>query len=198
MFLSPAIRWNSPRFTIEGAWGEMDEMIKASRYVKQRLHLSEKMDKKIKLEMEKCELGNCLGVSLRGTDYISLRPSGHAVQPDVNQAVCKIKEYLKNHDVERIFLVTEDRNIYSSMKTEFGDLIYTYGNHYIEKYEGNGLIGDCIEDANEQGKEYLIRIMLLSKCKSLIGGKNLAAQYAILFNGGAYEYKYIFELGVYE
>ena len=52
-----------------------------------------------------------VGVYLRGTDYIDLKPSGHPVQPTVEQAMLVIDEYTRKYNVDSIFLVTEDVRI---------------------------------------------------------------------------------------
>ena len=49
---------------------------------------------------------------LRGTDYVSLRPKGHHVQPTVEQLCDKIDDFLKLHVIKKIYVVTEDYEIY--------------------------------------------------------------------------------------
>ncbi len=198
IFLSRAVRWQSPHFRITEAMQKPEALERLNKYISNKLILSDDIERKVTIAMQERRLEDSLGVSLRGTDYTSLKPAGHPIQPNIEQVISKIHEYLAQHTISKIFLVTEDETIYHIMKQEFGELIDTYGNRYIQKYDGLARIANYINEPNEQGREYLIRTVLLSKCKALIGGNNGAAQFAILLNGGAYEYRYIFDLGEYE
>ena len=48
-----------------------------------------------------------LGVFLRGTDYL-LGPTGHPIQPDIDDVIKDIIAYLESKPIERIFLSTDD------------------------------------------------------------------------------------------
>ena len=52
-----------------------------------------------------------LGVLCRGTDYVSLRPYNHPVQPSVSEMLQKAGEMLRCYKLEHIYLVTEDEGI---------------------------------------------------------------------------------------
>ena len=67
-----------------------------------------------------------------------------------------------------------------------------YGNDNInDAYDQSG------QDRYMRGKEYLINILLLSKCDSLVAGNVGGTLGAILLTNG-YEYQKIYNIGVYE
>ena len=61
-------------------------------------------------EAEVLDIDNCIGVYVRGTDYVKLRPSGEYVQPNVKQVEEQISKFIEKYQAP-IFLVTEDVNI---------------------------------------------------------------------------------------
>lgn len=56
-------------------------------------------------------ISECLGVYIRGTDYVKLKPSGEYIQPSIEQVKYKIREFENKYNVP-IFLVTEDGDIF--------------------------------------------------------------------------------------
>ncbi len=188
-----------PRFIRDEIFDSKEKLHEAYEVLCRYARLSYEAKNRLNLERERLNLQNALGVFLRGTDYAALRPSRHSIQPTVEQAIPVIEEYLKDHpDTDTIYLVTEDEGIYRKLRERFGDMICMTGDRFIQNYDGKGLIADYIEDVNEQGFEYLLRIYLLAECKALIGGPAAGASFARIINDGHYEYVYIFDLGRYE
>lgn len=166
------------------------------------LSLSDEAEEILSKESERLNINKCLGVYIRGTDYVSLKPTGEYVQPDINAVVKKTKEFLEKYEEAAIFLVTEDGRYYNKMKAEFGDkiLLASY-DKFIENYDGkNYLSKSNVLDVNrkKRGMEYLVKILLLSKCKYLVSSITMGSLAAYSFNGGIYEDSYIFELGYYK
>ncbi|MCR4588662.1 MAG: hypothetical protein K5682_09675 [Lachnospiraceae bacterium] len=188
-----------PRFIRDEIFDDPEAIRQAYRLYQKYIQLSDESVRRLDLERVRLDLNRSLGVFLRGTDYAALKPSKHSIQPTVEQAIPKIREYLELHpDTEYIYLVTEDLQIYETMKATFGEKVVVTGNRFIEGYDGNGLIADYISDVNEQGFEYLVRIYMLASCRALIGGPAAGASFARVINGGQYEYVHIFDLGRYE
>ena len=143
---------------------------------------------------------NVLGVSVRGTDYTALKPKGHYVQPELDDVIGKVREYLLTYSqIEGIFLTTEDERIYQRFVQEFGELVFTSNSNRIENYLGDGYITTDMRENNkyEQGLEYMIEKALLSKCEYLIATRTAGSDYAIVLNNNKYLDKYIFDLGRY-
>ena len=140
-----------------------------------------------------------VGVKCRGTDYMLVRPSGHPVQPDVDDVIDKTKEIIERYNCDTVFLSTEDKEIYEKFRRSFGEILVTNKTHYISYNTGS--IGQGTHTENEdknymEGLEYVSQIMLLSSCDCLVAGLTSGTIGALLFTSG-YEYKYIFDLGVY-
>jgi hypothetical protein len=116
-----------------------------------------------------------LGVFLRGTDYQSLRPYGHPIQPNIEEAVIEVNKAMEEWGCTSIYLVSEDSNIIFGMKEKLNYEIFRY-NSQIYQYSGTGNISDASgnpreNDRFEHGKEYLISVYLLTKCNCFVGGR---------------------------
>lgn len=162
--------------------------------------------KRVDEEMSKLELNRekTLGLYLRGTDYVELKPSGHPVQPTVDQAVRVVKDYIKMYDVEKIFLVTEDGRIKEGIQKEFGKMCVTVSyDTFINNYDGKNFlshdksISELSESPYERGLNYLVKLIILSKCYYFVGGKTMGSWTACLFSDNRFVDKYVFELGFY-
>ena len=140
-----------------------------------------------------------LGVLARGTDYINMKPYNHPVQPSPEQLMEKIDEVMVKQGCDKIYLATEDKGIFSKMKNRYGDKIIALD---VERHEtkGNQNINDVRrmqeKDDYTMAKDYLITILLLSKCDCLVAGNTSGSIGALLLNK-EYEYQYIFNLGRY-
>lgn len=140
-----------------------------------------------------------LGVLCRGTDYTQNKPSRHPVQPSLEEVFEKIKEVTEKYKCTKIFLGTEDVGIYRRFKEKYGDTVITNRKSFI-KYSGEQSIGKVIKNGTdnlkEEGMEYLATIALLARCDCFVGGHTSGTVGVMLMNDH-FEYKYIFNLGVY-
>ena len=141
--------------------------------------------------------GNTLGVFVRGTDYIKMKPRGHYVQPTVKQLEEKIDKFLLKYDIRKIFVVTEDKQIYDTLKYKYKNKIFTSDNYFVDNYSGSGFINTCFrDDPYERGLRYIVRLLLLSRSDYLITSLAGGSRY-VLALGANYKDKYIFDLGKY-
>lgn len=53
-------------------------------------------------------LNNILGVLMRGTDYISMRPKNHCIPPKIETMIKDIKDMDRKNNYDWIFITTED------------------------------------------------------------------------------------------
>lgn len=142
--------------------------------------------------------GKILGILARGTDYVSLKPKGHPVQPTAEQIIEKAREVIKAYSCDKIYLATEDADIYDKLKQTFGKtLVALDTKRYTTSGEQN--INDFREKEDNylNGKEYLMSMMLLADCDCFVAG-NVGGTYGALLMSKGYEYSYIFNLGQYE
>ena len=108
-------------------------------------------------------------------------------------------EVLTSQEFQKIYLATEDAGIYQELCNRYGEKIVSMD---VERY-----ITDQTENINDisvkkstnkyqMGKDYLINILVLSKCDYLLAGNAGGSQGALLFRDTK-SAKYIFDLGRY-
>lgn len=145
---------------------------------------------------------NCLGLYLRGTDYIQLKPSGHPIQPTLSDVKEQIDEILNQENLKRIFLVTEDLQIKEEVERVYPGMVMTITDDLFFHNDGRlKYVGERIREAavnvEENNIRYLVKILLLSECKALVGGRTNGSVVAAAFNGGKYSQKFIYDVGLY-
>ncbi len=150
------------------------------------------------------DLQNTIGLYLRGTDYVKLKPSGHPVQPTVRQAIEVVDKYIEKYEAPYVFLVTEDGEIYDAIKAKYGERCITPKfDRYIYGYEGSKFlskdksVNDLADSAYERGMQYLVKMIILSKCGYLIGGNTNGMWAVNVFAEERFKDRYIFDLGMY-
>lgn len=143
--------------------------------------------------------GNVLGCLVRGTDYIKLKPKWHAVQPDPEQVVADAEKACREQGFSRVFLATEDLSVEKLFREAFGDRLLRYQTCMPKYVDGflvsSGAVGDGAR-ALEMSRQYMVSIMLLSRCRGLLAGCTSGSQAAKLFSDG-YEWSRVYDLGVY-
>lgn len=141
-----------------------------------------------------------LGVFLRGTDYTALKPKGHYRQPSVEQVIDKMKEFLSLYEVSKIFVVTEDYTIFKKIQSSFSEIcVFTSDHDFVTEYQGKDYIFKSMNtDPYIRGLNYLVRIILLTKCDYLISSITNGSLFALNMMEGTYKDDYWFDLGEYE
>ena len=171
------------------------------KLLKENLSFSNEVEKIANREAEQLDIENCIGVYVRGTDYVKLQPSGEYVQPDVKLVEKQVSIFIDKYEAP-IFLVTEDGDIYDKLVARFGDRIRIVSfDSFIRKYDGKNVLSksDVLnEDKKKRGQNYLVKMILLSKCKYLISSITQGSEFSYALNGGAYADEYIFNLGLYK
>ena len=157
------------------------------------LHIVEK-------EARAIDIDNCIGVYVRGTDYIKLRPSGEYIQPDIKQVKRQISNFISTYHAP-VYLVTEDGSIYDELIKTFGKSIRIVSfDSFIRDYDGKNVLSKSNvldENKKQRGQKYLVKMILLSRCKYLISSITQGSKFSYALNGGKYKDKYIFDLGLY-
>lgn len=165
------------------------------------LEFSDEVKDLVDTESQRLGIENCLGVYIRGTDYVEMKPSGEYVQPTVVQVTEKIDEFLKKYGGIGIYLVTEDGHIYDQLKENYKEQILLVSfDCFIYKYNGGTFLSKSnVLDNNKKkrGINYLVKMILLSRCKYLISSITMGSMFSYGLNGNKYEDEYIFDLGLY-
>ena len=143
---------------------------------------------------------NILGVLIRGTDYISLKPKMHPIQPTIDMVISDVRQMDIKHNYDYIFFTTEDEKIRKKFKLKFSNKIkqlnsfainynYSSGNfiNYNKKIYGN----------IEFNKRYLLNIIILSKCLDLITSRCSGASGIFVLTNG-FRFIKIYDLGTYK
>ena len=140
---------------------------------------------------------NVLGVKIRGTDYIKLKPKGHPKPPNIEDAVQDVKKmYLKNK-YDWIFFASEDEKIKERFINEFKNKIkylnskqkINYTNYYFVK--NKNVCGNV-----EYSKNYVMNIYILSKCIDIVMTRGSGGAGIILLTEG-FRNSLIYNLGEY-
>lgn len=144
------------------------------------------------------EYNNVLGVFLRGTDYLRLKPAGHPIQPDTRDVINKAHEFIDKYDINKIFIVTEDRSLYNMFRDEFGNMLFSIDNNYISNYQ-EGYVYSCMAnmDPYQKGLTYLTKMLLLNECDYLVSTLTNGSLFSLAMKEGDFKDKYIFNLGKY-
>lgn len=173
---------------------------KSSELLCEYIHFSDEVLSIVNKEATSLHISECIGVYIRGTDYVKLKPSGEYVQPSVDQMKCKIREFENKYNAP-IFLVTEDGDIFDNLKKEFGDIIRIVSfDTFIRNYEGKDVLSksDVLEkDKKLRGQKYLAKMILLAKCKYFVGSITQGSKFSYALNNGNYLDEYVFDLGLY-
>jgi len=136
-----------------------------------------------------------LGVLARGTDYIRLRPSGHPIQPSVEEILSVVEKKIAEYNYTKVFLATEDSNIATKFKEELDDKCIVGNCDYIE-YK-TGYLADSKANTNGRTMDYLINIIILSECDGIVAGRTSGTVGAAVLSEG-WKDTYFFDLGLYE
>lgn len=174
---------------------------KSYEILKNNLVFNDEIVNAVEEEARQLDIDNCIGVYVRGTDYVKLRPSGEYVQPSIEQVSKQITRFIDKYQAP-IFLVTEDGEIYDALVNKFGKYIRIVSyDTFIRNYNGKEVLSKSNvleEDKKQRGQKYLVKMMLLARCKYLISSITQGSKFSYALNGGKYQDEYIFNLGLYD
>ena len=142
-----------------------------------------------------------LGILMRGTDYISLKPATHPIPPEPEIVIRDIEILIKNETYEWLFITTEDDKIREAFINKFGQKIkYMAYNKKInynnteKKYLG---YNKNIKGNIKYMKIYLLNIIILSKCIDIICAQTSGSIGAFVLKNG-YRQSKVYYLGNYQ
>jgi hypothetical protein len=141
-------------------------------------------------------------VLCRGTDYTTLKPRNHPIQPEPIEVVERAKKAMEEWNCDYLYLATEDADIYDLFVKHFADkLILDDANRWRTTDLSGGksnaaLFSDKIEKCSD-GEKYLSQIYLLSQSTCFIAGSTRGSLGVLLMSNGFEKY-YIYNLGAYK
>lgn len=139
-----------------------------------------------------------LGVLIRGTDYLIVHKEGPRKMAGVDDMIPVIHEWIDSYGYEGIFLATEDSDILSRIREEFGRNVSVIAQerHSVSDLAGHMLLSE-LEKKNASDYErsvvestvnYFYALYMLSRCAAfLCSGPCNGYDLAVGFNGGQYE-----------
>ncbi len=143
---------------------------------------------------------NILGVKLRGTDYISLKPGGHPIPPKVEIVISDVKSMDKKYKYDFIFFATEDEIIKEKFVSQFRNKLKLLNPNVFVKYNyTKGTIitlNEKIIGNIEYLKNYLLNILILSTCLDFLGSRGSGTAGVFILTNGFRHVK-IYNLGIY-
>lgn len=182
---------------------DKEDIKRTQLFLKKYIKCSKQVEYILENENEKIHPAECIGLYLRGTDYTSLKPVGEPVQPSVKMAIDKVKLYKEKYKIDNVFLVTEDEKIYKEVKNILKDNLRIVSfDSFIKKYDSNeflakdGSLDQISRNRHVRGINYLVKILLLSNCRCIIGGKTSGSWAASAFASENTRIE-IFQLGEY-
>jgi hypothetical protein len=139
---------------------------------------------------------NTIGVSYRGTDYVSTQPTGHAKQPTLPQLISRLENKQGSYSGCRLLVSTEDAAARSAIiKTNTDSVYREFRDHRIlEKLISNN------EHVSKQAMDalgYLAEIYLLAECITVTCSIANGSATSLIINGGKYIEPEIIDLGIY-
>ena len=140
-----------------------------------------------------------LGVYMRGTDYINLKPAYHPIPPSVELVFDTIEAVRNKWNYNKIFLSAEDYDTVVRFKEKFGNICVTTNRQYIN-YDGKTNLpkyhSNRPNDFFLSGKEYLTDLVIMSNCNSLIAAR-CSGSVGVMMMSGGFENQLVFDLGNY-
>ncbi len=139
---------------------------------------------------------NTLGVFYRGTDYVAIKPKGHAKQPSLSILLSRLESKLERETYSRLFISTEDYEVRKRLYS-------AYSLNAYKEFREQKTMEKLLSNRHRHSKQtiealgYLAEIYLLSECRSLTCSIANGSANALLINGGKYFNPDILNLGVY-
>ena len=163
--------------------------------------------KKIIIQAEKIKLKlfgistNILGILMRGTDFIALKPKFHFIPPTCKIVFKDVIKLDKKYNYDYFFITTEDKIIRENFIYKFKEKIKYFSGKNDIKYDfrNKNLLGESrsIKGNFQFMKEYLINIIILSKCLDILSAKTNGAVGAFIFSKG-FRFSKVYDLGSYK
>lgn len=144
-----------------------------------------------------------LGLLYRGTDYLSLRPRNHPIQPSIEDFITQVDNCISEWgDFDYYYIATEDNNIVKALKIKYGDKIITNDRVYYDEFKNFKYLADVHFDRDNdnflKGLEYLSSIKLISSTDYIIAGMCAGTYGANFLKPTNFKKSYFFDLGVYK
>lgn len=136
-----------------------------------------------------------LGVHFRGHEQ-NVAP-GHPFCPTVRQMHYYTDKIVEKHEIEKIYLVTEQQRYLDSFLRRFGDMVI-----YSDYFRTDGIDAFKMSRPPREkhmfllGKEIFVAGLLLAKCVGMLHSSSNVSQFARFIKQDKFEFRYTIENGV--
>lgn len=150
----------------------------------------------------KCREEEIAGICIRGTDYTKSKPFLHYMQPALEQAGDKAEEFLEKHPIQYLYVTSDEKKTVEYFEKRFPGKVRFMEHPYFDSFHTSDadtlseIHFDRKNDPYLRGLEYLISVLLLTRCAYLIAGRCSASHAAMMINNH-YKDKFIFDIGRY-
>ena len=163
-----------------------DEIIKEAENIRKKLFKNSK---------------NILGIFLRGTDFVATRPGGHSIQPEPEVVFNDVDKFDEKNNYDFYFLATEDYLIRDKFKNKYNKKLKYLETNLSFGYDYKSGKARLAYNKNINGninfmKNYLINIIILSKCIDIIFGRTNGSMMIFIIAKGFRNIK-AYNLGLY-
>jgi hypothetical protein len=125
---------------------------------------------------KKYDLSNSLGIHFRGTDKTCDTIMNTSITIDEFYVI--IDSYLKNNkNITSIFLATDEKNILEYLKEKYKDIVFITSRNFSEN-----LFWKNNKNVLNNGKEAMIDMLCLSKCKIVLKVSSALSAFSKLIN----------------
>ena len=147
------------------------------------------------------ESKNVLGILMRGTDYISIKPRSHPIPPSTEIVIKDIRELDNKNNYDWYFISTEDELIRKKFVQQLGSKLkyYIYDKKINYNYKKKKLLS---YNKNIKGninftKVYLLNMIILSKCVDIVCAMTSGSLGVFIFTNGFRNSK-VYKIGFYK
>lgn len=140
---------------------------------------------------------NILGILIRGTDYIAMKPKNHSIPPTSSMVIKDLKEFYLKNKYDYFFISTEDDLIREQFIKEFNSklkFLISKKINYDYKSKNYLYLNQNID--LKFIKIYLLNMIILSKCIDIITARTSGALGVFILSNGFRNSK-IYNLGYY-
>lgn len=146
----------------------------------------------------------CLACLIRGTDYTKTRPSGHPIQPNIEELLDEAEKTMVRENLDYVYLATEEKKYADAFKERFGNRVLENKRNYFDEIFNSQNLSrisrvnfERDDDDFLKSLEYVSSIHLLSKCDSMVAGLCGGSEAAVYMNGNNYNSLFLFDKGLY-
>ncbi len=157
----------------------------ANEYCKINSKVMSRVDDEYDLLFGKTKPSKILGVLLRGTDYVNLRPPNHPKQPTLSEAITEVRRLMSVYGCEYIYLTTEDEELLAGMVNEFGSIL-KFSNVPRYRHDIKGYLSEekrnVKDDYIQKGYDYIVPIGVISKLTCFFAGRTSGSVAAVIMS----------------